>query len=743
MNNSRGFLSILVPTATVFISSFCIMVLELVASRLIARYLGSSLYTWTAVIGVVLAGITIGNYLGGRIADRFQARKALAVLFAISSATCVTTVILNNVVSEWIWLWHFSWPARTFTHVSLVFLLPSVLLGTISPVVAKMALDRGLPTGRTVGDIYAWGAAGSIAGTFAAGYYLIATIGTTAIIWTVGGVLLLMAILYWVRYWLLYAWALMFTAALVMGTAGADWAKDKGVALCLRAKPNPKILYEDESQYFYIAVKQLAAEDDKRGFFQDKLVHSKIIMDDILDLQYTYEQIYAAATHKLSDGKKKLSTLSIGGGGYVYPRYIEKAWPGSRVDVVEIDPAVTEAAMQAFGLKRDTTIDTFTMDARNYVDELLEKKRCGGEIPRYDFIYEDAINDYSVPYQLTTKEFNDKIAQLLSNDGVYMVNILDIYDKALFLGAMVNTLEKTFPYVYVIAERQRPSSSRNTFVVAAAKQQIDLKNLSHYYKNEVLDLLIPSGDELEQLKEKAGYVVLTDDYAPVENLLAPVVRQSSIEQLAGRYLKDAEEMKRQGRWDEAIASNKKMMQADPTLSIKAYNDMALILAGQNKLEEAVEAFKKALAYNEQTGSKGNMANVHHSLHTALQRLGRVQEASDEFDKAVEEYHKRLIKTPNSLKTFVNLGDLLASNGRFAEAAEYFQKAVNLDPTILSNHFNLIQALELTGQFDAAIQATRKAIGFFSEYKQEQTVVALQERLELLEFKKPKHQKRLN
>src|SRR4030043_1867964 len=104
MSKPKGFMLIFIPSATVFISSFCIMVLELVASRLIARYLGSSLYTWTAVIGVVLAGITIGNYLGGRIADRYQARKALASLFAISSATCVLTIIANNLIGEWIWV---------------------------------------------------------------------------------------------------------------------------------------------------------------------------------------------------------------------------------------------------------------------------------------------------------------------------------------------------------------------------------------------------------------------------------------------------------------------------------------------------------------------------------------------------------------------------------------------------------------------------------------------------------------
>ena len=114
------------------------MILEIVAGRLIARHLGSSLYTWTSAIGVVLAGITIGNYLGGRIADRFQTRKVLAMLFGISSVTCVGIIVLNNLVGQWTWLWQLSWPMRVFCHVSSVFLIPSTLLGTISPVVAKL-----------------------------------------------------------------------------------------------------------------------------------------------------------------------------------------------------------------------------------------------------------------------------------------------------------------------------------------------------------------------------------------------------------------------------------------------------------------------------------------------------------------------------------------------------------------------------------------------------------------------------
>jgi hypothetical protein len=293
------------------------MILELVAGRLIARHLGSNLYTWTSVIGVVLAGISIGNYLGGRIADRFPARKALAVLFAVSSMACVLTVLLNNLIGRWMLLWHLNWPLRIFTHVCLVFLIPSTMLGTISPVVAKMALDRGLPTGRTVGDIYAWGAAGSIAGTFFAGFYLIATMGTIAIVWTVGAILLVMAILYWARFWPLYLWGALFVALATMGMAPADWAEHTGPNLGLRKEPDPRILYEDETQYNYVAVRQISRRPDKRHFVQDRPIHSKITMNDIEELEYPYWQIYAAVTHRLTAETDRLSVLVIGGCGKI------------------------------------------------------------------------------------------------------------------------------------------------------------------------------------------------------------------------------------------------------------------------------------------------------------------------------------------------------------------------------------------------------------------------------------------
>ena len=739
MGKSRSFLSIAVPSGTVFLSSFCIMVLELVAARLIARHLGSSLYTWTAVIGVVLAGITIGNYLGGRIADKFKARKALAVLFALASAACVVTVIANNLVGGWVWLWRFSWPMRVFSHVSLVFLLPSVLLGMIRPGVGKMALERGLPPGRTVGDIYAWGAAGSIAGTFATGYYLIAAMGTIEIIWMVGGVLLLLAICYWVRLWVLYIWAAIFIALMALGLASAGWANETGERLALREKTDAEIIYEDESQYCYIAVKRISENPDRRAFMQDKLKHSDAVMDDILDLKYSYERIHAAATHLLSKGMDKLSVLVIGGGGYVFPRYVEHIWPGSRVDVVEIDPGVTEAAMKAFGLEPDSPINTFTMDARNYVNQLLEQERAGGQAVQYDFIFEDALNDYSVPYQLTTKEFNDKIARILTDRGVYMIELIDIYDSGLFVGAFVNTLERTFDNVYVVAENVS-RSGRMTFVVIAAKHQINLENLADEEQVRNLDLWVLSDSEIDALRQKARGIVLTDDYAPVENLLAPVVLASARDLLAEEYLAQAEQLKAKEQWDECILKFGDVISVDPSLSIKAYNEIGMIEAGRGRLAEAIEAFKNAMRYNEKAEVRLSMSNINYNIGVALRRQGDNEQAGKYLQDAIRGYREDFAKEPDSEKIAARLGNALATVRNFTEAAEYFRQAVNLNPLDVSNHSMLAQALTVQGHYDEAIGELKKAIEFMSKIGNEEAAGRLKKLLDVVEMKKTNQKK---
>jgi len=734
MSKSGSLHPILLPGATVFFSSCCIMVLEIVAGRLVAKNLGSSLYTWTSVIGVVLAGISIGNYIGGRVADRYAARKSMGALFGLSSVTCVGILVLDNLVGGWTWLWRFGWPMRVFSHVSLVLLTPSILLGTISPVVTKMALDRGLPAGRTVGDIYAWCAAGSIAGTFLAGFYLIAAIGTAAIVWMMGAALLLTAILYWARLWVLYLWAAMFAGLLVVGITPAKWAETTVRSLALRKPPDPSILYEDESQYSYIAVRQLSTSPDERKFFQDNIgTYNRIIMDDIRDLRDSYTRIYAAATRRFSQDKNNLAVLIIGGGGYVFPRYVEEVWPGSRIDVVEIDPRVTEAAMKAFGLQTETTISTVNMDARNYVDELLAKERTDGQIQQYDFIYEDAFNDYSIPYQLVSKEFNDKISRILTDDGLYMLNLIEVFGSGRLLAALVKTLEKTFPNVYVVSEITADNVGHN-FVVIAAKQEIELENLRDEKLAKTLDLWILSDSEIETLKEKTRNIVLTDNYSPLENLLAPVVRERGMNLLGVKYLEQAKELKEKGKWDASISKYEDAISAYAPVSIAAYTEIAWILAEQGKWEQAINAAKSALEYNAKAEVKRSVSSIHHNISLALKKLGRNGEASKHLNQAVQGYQQDLAKEPGSITIISRLGDVHAEKGNFAEATKYFQQAVDMNPFDSENRSKLAQTLVFQERYDEAIEQLHKGIRMMLEQGREDDAAKLQERFQAIEGK---------
>ena len=191
--------------------------------------------------------------------------------------------------------------------------------------------------------------------------------------------------------------------------------------------------------------------------------------------------------------------MVIGGGGYAFPRYLKALWPGSVVEVVEPDPGVTAAA-EALGLEHNSPIKTIHTDARDYVDGLLRQEHSGGGTRRYDFIYEDAFNDYAVPFPLVTKEFNDKISRLLADDGVYMVNLIDTYESGRLLGAVVSTLEQTFSNVYVVAGRRGLPSLRNSFVVVAAGRRLDVEAILRKY-DEHLRFQLLDDSQMAHLRE--------------------------------------------------------------------------------------------------------------------------------------------------------------------------------------------------------------------------------------------------
>ena len=176
----------------VFITSMGIMIIELLASRIVSKYFGNSLFTWTAVIGIVLGGISLGNFLGGKLADRFEAKSVSSVLLLSASALTFLILVLDlilglilkkpgtspSITSGMI--------LRSLIAIFFLFFLPSSALGTISPVMAKYALTHSeRKIGKTVGSIYAVSAIGSIIGTFLSGYVLIPLLGVKTIVFAI------------------------------------------------------------------------------------------------------------------------------------------------------------------------------------------------------------------------------------------------------------------------------------------------------------------------------------------------------------------------------------------------------------------------------------------------------------------------------------------------------------------------------------------------------------------------------
>jgi tetratricopeptide (TPR) repeat protein/MFS family permease len=709
------------------------MVLELVAGRIIARFLGSSLYTWTSVIGVVLAGITIGNYSGGRLADRFKPVRILAILFAACAAACLVTIVANNLIGNWTWLWQFNWPTRILLHVTAVFLLPSTLLGTISPVVAKMALERGLPTGRTVGDIYAWGAAGSIVGTFAAGYYFIALMGTISIIWAVAAVMIVMALLYGAGLWTVRASAVILLGAVILAAGPWSWARQTALNIGLRETPKGITIYEDETSYCYVAVRTMGGSPEKRDFVQDKLVHSSILINEPNNLQYPYSQIMASITHRFSTGKDRPVFLVIGGGGYALPGYFERLWPHGTVDVVEIDPGVTKAAFAAFGLDPKTRINTISLDARNYIDELTEKRRQGLATRQYDFICEDAINDFSVPYQLTTKEFNDKLYELMTDDGIYMLNLIDAFDSGLFLGSLINTLEQTFPFVTVISQNNVTSWDRSTYVVVAAKRKLDLTDVCKGFDIEKIAWYL-SNDEIAKLRDKSNGIVLTDDYAPVENMLAPVALRN-VENRSDILVKQVQEYASQGNLRQAMRKLDTLARSDPAFSIGVFGVVAQIFIEQGKNNEAEQIFEMALDRFTDSQYSQQVLVLHYNYAAFLKKAGKDRQAAKQFDKAEQICNKILAEKPRESGIYSALGNIFAEKGDFTKAVENFRKALDLEPDNPENHTNLIQALDVGGNLDSAIQAAQKSVEYFQSRNRAQDAENIRQYLVQLQGQK--------
>jgi spermidine synthase/MFS family permease len=528
----------------VFLCSFAGMTLELAGVRLLAQVLGVSLFTWTGVIGVMLAGTAFGNWLGGMLGDR-AARSAdptagshrLGLSLVLAAGAAVLVLMLygstnfelvrsNQRIVDL--LYRSGAMTQVVTWSFLLFFLPMALLGTISPQVIRLAVPDAAHAGRVAGRVYAWSTAGAIAGTFATGFFVISTIGlfrTLLVVALLPGLAALAPVIV-PRVWRrpgqpadaspaipsLYLYGLSIVFGLIAG------------GFYLVGKTNTEIT--KETNYYTIRVVPTGSDpDDPVGVLKlllDYLIHSWVKPDDPTYLYYHHEHIQmellraAAAAHP-----EEQRVLVIGGGGYTYPRCARTKIKSAKVEVVEIDPGVTEIAYSHLWLDRDLGIITHNMDGRQFVAE-----RAGDR--HYHLVTLDAVNDLSVPYHLLTREFNQAVERVLTPDGVYLLTVIDMLEDGQLWKAAIHTLRETFPHVEVLTPHAYDPVAQQVYVIYAAQQPLDLEKLyatlAAQGVTEPFTKRLPPG-EFERLLAKEKPIVLTDQFAPVDQLMAEVFRR--------------------------------------------------------------------------------------------------------------------------------------------------------------------------------------------------------------------------
>jgi spermidine synthase len=496
----------------VFIASGCTLILEIVAGRIVAPVVGVSLYTWTSVIGVVLAGISLGNYAGGLVADRWVARRTLGVILALGGISSLAVLPLTRLMTDLHYPTGTSLVTKIVVMTAVIFFPPAFIISMTTPVVIKLSLKDLGQTGGVVGRIYAVSTCGSILSTFLTGFVLIASFGTRTIVLGVGIVLLVLAVTFGGLLTGDRQWAAMATTTAAVLAFGV-----------LRISVNMNAFDSGcthETSYYCIRV--IPTLQDGRQVEQlilDHLIHSFNDLDDPTYLHYGYEKVYAEMMDYVARQKPDFSILQLGAGGYTTPRYVEALYPEAKDMVIEIDPGVTETAYEYMGLSPEARVQTINKDARLGLQELPPDAR-------FDIILGDAFNDLSVPYHLTTQEFDRQLANRLTPTGFYLANIIDKMQGGRFIPSIVRTLKTVFPNVYVMSEFDSFNSpAQNTYVVAASMTPLDEQRLraarGQGFNGQTVTKIM-SGPDMDAWLTRADGVLLTDDYVPADNLLAPL-----------------------------------------------------------------------------------------------------------------------------------------------------------------------------------------------------------------------------
>ena len=476
------------------------MVVEIVAGRMIAPYVGMSLYTWTAIIAVVLAGFSIGNWIGGKIATS-KITTALRVsggvmMFAAMSTACaglmlrlLATPIISN-TSE---------PLVAISLITMgAFFLPSVLAGIPAPILTVAAMRGRSNSEYALGSMYAVGAFGAIIGTVAAGFLFIPHFGSTSTLILVSVVYIASSILcFWLGRGQMHQLFVTLPGAAILFLTS------------LYVLDQPQVC-DHESEYFCIRVVYLypLRPNETKLMVIDHLAHGISNLKNPRVMYTPHAALLDGLARERMKAKSTFNSFHIGGGTYSIPR----AWYDrgfSNITVAEIDPVVTEVAADNFWLNRKS-IRIEHEDARL----LLQRENI-----KYDVIIGDAFTDIAVPEHLITVEFFDLVSQRLTTDGVFLMNFMDNVERLDAFSAVFVSLQAVFKNVEVWTEASSPQKGeRRVFVFLASNKKSDFNSIRlrvpEYTRFSVLDDTF-----ITSIIERKSPRLLTDDHAPLAYLM--------------------------------------------------------------------------------------------------------------------------------------------------------------------------------------------------------------------------------
>jgi len=481
---------------TVFVCGALVMIYEIIGSRIVSPYIGTSTYVWTSLIGVILAALSLGYWLGGKIADRKPDLKILASVIFLAGGAVAATILFKDIFLSFIARSPLILEFKSVVAALLLFAPASVLLGFVAPYAVKLKMLSLADSGKTVGRLYALSTVGSIFGTFLAGFVLIPFVGSTRTLYLVGFSLIALSLM-------LAPFALTKAnlTILLLFILGISATELQGWFLF---KMND--LRDIDTEYSRVQVFTMTDEESGRKIramaFDPHFIQSKMYLDSD-ELASEYVKYYHLVRHFKPDFQ---TTLLIGGAGYSFPKDFLKTYPDKQIETVEIDPQMTEIAKKYFNLQENPNLKIFHEDGRIFLNR--------ADANKYDAVFLDAFGSlFSVPFHLTTIEAVSEINRVLKPDGVVIFNVGGaIKGKASrFLNAELATYKQIFPQVLLFKVRpERPDEDVQNLIIVALKSNNSVNlNGDDPALSKILDNLYN-----EPLNSREN--ILTDDLAPVE-----------------------------------------------------------------------------------------------------------------------------------------------------------------------------------------------------------------------------------